>query len=82
MGSRPQSSWLLGLRSIGTLPSILTGSPINSGSAFTSKSLFFFRARIFSGPSFGGFSPVTRLLPLVTHFVSPLVENYDTASGI
>ena len=82
-GLKFRMQWLLGLRSVAALgPSILTRSPIDSGSAFTSKSLFFFRARIFSGPSFGGFSPVTRLLPLVTHFVSPLVENYDAASGI
>jgi len=64
----------LGLWSITTLgPSILTGSPINLGSAFASQSLFLFRARIFSGPSFLGCSPVIGPLPLVTHCVSPLV---------
>jgi hypothetical protein len=74
-GLKFRMQWLLGLRSVAALgPSILTRSPIDSGSAFT--------ARIFSGPPFGGFSPVTRLLPLITHFVSPLVENYDAASGI
>src|SRR6202021_2922554 len=38
--------------------SVLVGSPIALGSAFTYQSLFFFRPRVRSGPSFLGGSPI------------------------
>jgi hypothetical protein len=48
--------------------SILVGSPIALGSTFTCQSLFFFRPRVRSGPSFPGNSPIrTRPLLIVAH---------------
>jgi hypothetical protein len=48
--------------------SVLVGSPITLGSAFTYQSLFFFRPRVRSGPSFLGGSPIrTGPLLIVAH---------------
>ena len=48
--------------------SILIGSPIILGSAFTYYSLFFFRARVRPGSSFLGGSPIrTRPLLIIAH---------------
>jgi hypothetical protein len=61
--------------SLGFGSSILARSSINLGSAFTDYSLFFFRARVCSGPSFLCRSPVcTRPLLSVAHRASPLVD--------
>src|SRR5258708_13658564 len=58
-GLKFRMPWFPGLRSVAALgPPILTRSPLASRSAFTSTSLFFFRAPIFSAPPFDGFSSV------------------------
>jgi len=59
----------LGVAALG--PSILIGSPIKFRAAFTYQSLFFFRARVCSRPSFLRGAPIPAGSPLfVTHCVS------------
>src|SRR5260370_15409309 len=78
-GPKQSSGPVRSLRSVPPLgSSILIGPPINSGSAFTNQSLFFFGACVDSRPSFPSGSPIrTRPLLIVAHRVSPLAtENH------